>query len=208
MKKKTTGNLNSLSSLFSAPPDTLPAFIKSDGHGSAQLAPGQTLCGNLNIRINSDGLWFYHGSPIGRKELVKLFASVLSRDNEGRYWLTTPAEKGEITVEDAPFQAVEMTVHGQGEHQVLEFRTNIDEIVIANKTHPIRIETDQRTEEPSPYILVRKGLEARLTRAVFYQLVDLGVEKAQKPDNYNGEIDFGIWSSGQFFQIGKVAVQD
>jgi len=132
---------------------------------------------------------------------------VLERDESGRYWLNTPAEKGEITVEDVPFQAVEMTVEGEKEQQKLTFRTNVDDIVIADKAHPIRIETHPESGEPSPYVMVRDGLEARLTRSVFYQLVDLGVElgveKAHGDDKYS-EIMYGVWSSGQFYQIGLI----
>ena len=183
----------------------------SKSSDTVELAEGQTLCGNLDIKINSDGLWFYHGSPIGRKEIVKLFASVLSLDKNGKYWLTTPAEKGEIIVEDVPFQAVEMNVQGEDESQILSFRTNIDEIIIAGHTHSIRIETNPITDEPSPYIMVRDGLEARLTRAVFYQMVDLGVEMivetAQEKDIFKEQV-FGVWSSRQFFQIGKIAQQN
>jgi hypothetical protein len=171
------------------------------------LAKGQTLCGDLDIRINSEGVWFYHESPIGRKELVKLFASVLNLDKDGRYWLITPAEKGEIKVEDVPFQAVEMSVEGENETQTLTFRTNIDEIVIADEAHPLRIETHPETQEPSPYLMVRDGLEARLTRSVFYQMVELGVEMAQGEDKFNATT-FGVWSSGQFFQIGTLTDQD
>lgn len=169
-------------------------------HGEAvDPVTGQVLCGNLEIRIDRDGHWFYHGSPIGRKELVKLFASVLKRDPDGRYWLETPAEKGEILVEDAAFMAVEMNARGSGTDQSLEFRTNIDENVIAGADHPLRIELDSRTQEPSPYVLVRDRLEARLTRAVFYELVDLGVEMTVE-----GEQIYGVWSAGQFFAIGPV----
>ena len=133
---------------------------------------------------------------------------MLSRDKNGRYWLTTPAEKGEIIVEDVPFQAVEMKVDGKNENQKLTFRTNIDEMVVADEIHSIRIETDPETKEPSPYVMVRDGLEARLTRAVFYQMVDLGVEMTM--DIVRGqaiykEQVYGVWSSGQFFQIGIVA---
>jgi len=182
-------------------------LITSENSDNVELAEGQTLCGNLDIKINSDGLWFYHGSPIGRKKLIKLFASVLSLDKNGKYWLTTPAEKGEIIVEDVPFQAVEMNVQGENEYQILSFRTNIDEIIIAGHTHSIRIETNPITDEPSPYIMVRDGLEARLTRAVFYQMVDLGVEmivETAQGENILKEQVFGVWSSRQFFQIGKL----
>jgi hypothetical protein len=172
-----------------------------------ELSEGQTLCGNLDIRIDSEGVWSYHGSPIGRMELVKLFSSVLSMDENARYWLTTPSEKGEIFVEDVPFQAVEMNVNHQNEIQVLSFRTNIDEVVIADADHPIRIEINPTTRQPSPYIMVRDRLEARLTRSVFYQMVDLGIEmtiESKKGAHITNEQVFGVWSSEQFFQIGKL----
>jgi uncharacterized protein len=210
MNKKNLGTLSSLSGLFGQTNLTPGAIKTPDQHDSVELAEGQTLCGELDIRINRDGLWFYHGTPIGRKELVKLFASVLERDEAGKYWLNTPAEKGEITVEDVPFQAVEMNVEGDNELQILTFRTNVDDIVIADEAHPIRIETDPESGEPSPYVMVRDGLEARLTRSVFYQMVDLGVEmgveKAHGDDKYS-ETTYGVWSSGQFFQIGSLTEQ-
>lgn len=156
-------------------------------------------CGAFDIRINRDGLWFYHGTPIGRRELVKLFASVLRRDSEGRFWLETPAEKGVIEVEDAPFLAVGMDVEGAGQSQRLIFRTNLDENVVADPAHPLRVASDPTTGEPRPYIEVRGGLEARLTRPVYYELVDLGVEEI-----INGETEFGVWSGGTFFVLGTL----
>ena len=207
MTQRTT-DFNSISNPFPSGSNEKLSSTDLKSSDNAKLAHGQTVCGNLDIRINSEGLWFYHGSPIGRKELVKLFSSVLSRDKNGRYWLTTPTEKGEITVEDVPFQAVEMKVNGINENQELTFRTNIDEMVVADEIHSIRIETDPETEEPSPYLMVRDGLEARLTRAVFYQMVDLGVEMTMDivrgQDIYKEQV-YGVWSSGQFFQIGIVA---
>ena len=183
-----------------------PNFLPKKSE-TIQLSDGQTLCGDLEIQIDREGLWFYHGSPIGRKELIKLFASVLSMDENGRYWLTTPAEKGEILVEDVPFQAVEMNVYEKNKQQILSFRTNIDETIIADIDHPIRIGNNPETGEPSPCIMVRDKLEARLTRAVFYQMVDLGVEVIMESEQELGAINekvFGVWSSGQFFQIGKL----
>ena len=183
-----------------------PNFLPKKSE-TIQLSDGQTLCGDLEIQIDREGLWFYHGSPIGRKELIKLFASVLSMDENGRYWLTTPAEKGEILVEDVPFQAVEMNVYEKNKQQILSFRTNIDETIIADIDHPIRIDNNPETGEPHPYITVRDRLEARLTRAVFYQMVDLGVEVIMESEQELGVINekvFGVWSSGQFFQIGKL----
>ena len=156
-------------------------------------------CGVFDIRINRDGLWFYHGSPIGRKELVKLFASVLRRDEEGRFLLETPAEKGVIEVEDAPFLAVELQIEGERRDRTLIFRTNLDENVMLDRAHPLRIAHNAETGEPAPYILVRAGLEARLTRAVYYELVELGGEETM-----NGETSFGVWSAGVFFSLGTI----
>jgi len=158
---------------------------------------GPYLCGDIDIRIGRDGTWFYHGSPIGRKPLVKLFASVLKRDEAGDYWLQTPVEKARIQVEDAPFVAVEMTVKGTGCDQSLSFRSNLDEDIDAGPEHPLRFAFDPATEEPSPYVLVRPGLEALIVRAVFYDLVDLAVEDTETHM-------FGVWSGGAFFPLGPV----
>lgn len=155
--------------------------------------------GNLDIRIDRDGSWFYHGSPIARKELVRYFAALLTRDGEGGYWLESPYEKGRISVEDVAFLAVELTVEGRGRGQKLIFRTNIDENVIAGPDHPIRVAEDSDTGEPTPYVMVRDGLEARLTRPVFYELVELGEE-----DQINGQNLFGVWSEWTFFPIGSL----
>ncbi|QJE74188.1 DUF1285 domain-containing protein [Aerophototrophica crusticola] len=148
------------------------------------------------IRIGRDGTWYYHGSPIGRIALVKLFSTVLRRDEAGDYWLVTPAERGRITVEDAPFVAVEVTVAGSGPDQALTFRTNLDEQVTAGPDHPIRVVTDPSTGEPHPYILVRGALEARINRPVFYQLVELAEASG------DGD-EIGVWSTGTFFPLGK-----
>ncbi|MBT7944023.1 MAG: DUF1285 domain-containing protein [Alphaproteobacteria bacterium] len=157
--------------------------------------PLDAVCGEIDIRIDRTGQWFHEGSPIGRKELVKLFASVLKKDENGDYWLQTPVEKGRIQVEDAPFIATIMTVEGSGEDQILHFETNIDDTMSAGPDNPIRVEIDPETQEPSPYVTVRTNLEAKIARAVFYDLVELGVENAE---------DFGVWSNGRFFPIGRL----
>ena len=155
--------------------------------------------GDLDMRIARDGTWFYCGSPIGRLPLVKLFASVLRREADGRYWLVTPAERGHIEVEDVPFLAVAVTVEGEGRDQRLIFRTNLDEFVTAGPDNPLRVET-AASGEPAPYILVRDELEARLARPVFYELVELGTEEPV------GETtQFGVWSRGVFFRLGEPA---
>jgi hypothetical protein len=155
--------------------------------------------GDLEMRIARDGTWFYLGSPIGRLPLVKLFASVLRREADGRYWLVTPAERGRIEVEDVPFLAVALTVEGEGRDRRLIFRTNLDEFVTAGPDNPLRVET-AAGGEPAPYILVRDGLEARLARPVFYELVELGTEEP-----IGETAQFGVWSSGTFFPLGEPA---
>lgn len=160
---------------------------------------GRTNCGDIDIRIARDGTWFHQGSPIGRLELVKLFASVLTRDRSGKYWLATPAELARIRVEDVPFVAVEMSVHGQGRDQVLTFRTNIDETITCDDRHPLRVATDPKTGEPSPYVTVRQRMEARIARSVYYDLVSLGTE-----EKVNDKTVFAVWSAGRLFTLGRL----
>ena len=152
--------------------------------------------GDLDMRIARDGTWFYRGSAINRLPLVKLFASVLRREPDGSYWLVTPVERGRVRVEDAPFIAVAVEREGEDREQRLIFRTNLDEIVTASLDHPLRVETaDDGT--PAPYIRVRPGLEARLARPVFYELVEWADEAR---DASGGR--FGLWSGGVFFELG------
>lgn len=160
-------------------------------------------CGDLGIRIDRNGRWFYHGSPINRKEMVCLFASVLSRDDDGRYWLVTPQERGTIVVDDVPFLAVEMFTCQCGRDRVISFRTNVDETVTVDADHPLRIGECPETGEPLPYVMVRDGLEARLTRSVYYELVAKGHEEI-----LNGERVYGLWSSGTFFPLGRLDEAD
>ena len=156
-------------------------------------------CGHFDIRIARDGTWFYRGSPIGRLPLVRLFSTVLRRDADGSYWLVTSAERGRITVDDAPFVAVEVTIAGEGRQQQLIFRTNVDDTVAAGGDHPLRIVNDAATGEPNPYVLVRNGLEARLSRPVFYELVERGTE-----ERVGDTTLFGVWSKGRFFPLGRL----
>jgi uncharacterized protein len=183
--------------------DPIELARRLDVPGSASAAdshhPGAAACGHFNIRIARDGTWFYHGSPIARKPLVRLFASVLRRDDAGRYLLATPVERGFIDVDDAPFTAVELNVHGSGPAQQLVFRTNLDEEVTAGPAHPIRVAQNCDTGEPAPYIHVREGLEALIVRPVFYQLVDLGVS-----ERIDAAEVFGVWSAQRFFSLGTL----
>jgi uncharacterized protein len=167
---------------------------------SSPLARRQPIdCGHFDIAIARDGTWSYRGSPITRLPLVRLFSTVLRREADGTFWLITPVERGRITVEDAPFVAVEMTRRGEGRHQVLIFRTNVDDTVAAEAAHPLRVANDPETGAPNPYILVRDGLEARLTRSVFYELVEIGRE-----ERVGDETLYGVWSNGTFFPLGAL----
>lgn len=164
-----------------------------------------TEIGDLPFVIRRDGTWLYRGTPINRKELVCLFASVLRREEDGSWWLQTPAERGRIEVEDAPFVAVELDWSGDGRQQVLSFRTNIDEVVTAGPEHPIRVSHDIITCEPTPYILIKPGaaphlgVEARINRATYYELVALAV-----PRWAGSKRVLGVWSEGQFFPLGDL----
>jgi uncharacterized protein len=153
-------------------------------------------CGDIDIRIARDGTWFHQGSPIGRKELVRLFSTILRKDPDG-FHLVTPAEKMRITVEDAPFQAVLLAVDGEGAAQRLTFTTNVGDDAVAGPDNPIRVEIDPVTQEPRPYVHVRRGLEARIARAVYYQLADLAVPG-------DGGM-LGVWSNGVYFPLGRPA---
>lgn len=151
-------------------------------------------CGDIDMRIARDGQWFYEGTPIKRPGLVRLFSSILKLEN-GKYFLVTPVEKVGITVDDAPFVAVDFEVAGSGASQNLTFETAVGDHVLASRDNPIRVERAAETEEPSPYVLVRDGLEALIDRKSFYRLVDLGVEH---------EGWFGVWSSGAFFRVAPL----
>jgi hypothetical protein len=173
---------------------------KGSARRSASAAHGKDESGNLEFRIDRDGQWFYHGSPIRRKELVRYYASLLHRDAAGNHWLISPFQKVRIEVEDVAFLAVELTVEGADDSQRLIFRTNVDEIVIVDSAHPLRIEHDSQSGEPAPYVTVRNGLEARMTRSVFYELAELAMDKQK-----DGEHILGVWSSGTYFPIGPAA---
>ena len=180
----------------------------AEGHDIARTQPParrQVECGDMPFLIRRDGSWLYRGSPIGRKELVCLFSSVLKRDEAGDYWLETPVERGRIQVEDTPWLAVEMEwCCGSGPRQRLSFRTNVDQVVTAGPEHPIRISHNALTCEPVPYIQIRPGagglpLEARIVRPVYYELVAVAV-----PGMVEGRPKLGVWSSGVFFPLGDL----
>ena len=148
-------------------------------------------CGDLDMRIARDGTWFYLGTPIGRFELVKLFSSILRRDGDD-YFLVTPVEKVGITVDDAPFVAVDFNRKGDD----LVFETQVGDVAVAGPDNPIRVVRDEVTGEPSPYVLIRANLEALIDRKSFYRLVDIGEEEV-----VDGVAWFGVRSGGAFFGI-------
>jgi len=152
-------------------------------------------CGDLDMRIASDGTWFYLGTPIGRQPLVKLFASVLKREGD-KHFLVTPVEKCGIVVDDAPFLGVEMQVEQRAHGQVLNFRTNVDDWVACGPEHRLRFVTDPATQGLKPYLHVRRDLWAKVARAVFYDLVELGEERM-----VDGTLMFGVISMDTFFPM-------
>ncbi|HEY2183377.1 MAG TPA: DUF1285 domain-containing protein [Xanthobacteraceae bacterium] len=154
-------------------------------------------CGDLDMRIAADGTWFYLKSPIGRASLVKLFASILKREAD-KYFLVTPVEKCGIVVEDAPFLAVELRVELEDSSQLLHFRTNVDDWVTGGPEHPLRFELQGASGGLKPYLHVRHDLWALVTRALFYDLVELGEER-----EVGGELMFGVVSAGQFFAMAR-----
>jgi len=156
-------------------------------------------CGEIDMRIAADGTWFYQGTPIGRPALVKLFASILKREGE-KYFLVTPVEKCGILVEDAPFMAVELQVEDGEAGRQLCFRTNVDDWVVCGAGHALRFEPEQATGGLKPYIHVRSDLWAKVTRAVFYDLVDLGEAR-----EIAGTRMFGVASAGQFYAMAPAS---
>jgi hypothetical protein len=152
-------------------------------------------CGDLDMRIATDGTWFYLKTPIGRPALVKLFASVLKREDD-KYFLVTPVEKVGINVDDAPFLAVEMRLEERAAGRVLHFRTNVDDWVACGPDHGLRFEPEQDTGGLKPYLHVRRRLWAKVTRALFYDLVELGEER-----DIDGQRMFGVTSGGEFYPM-------
>lgn len=153
-------------------------------------------CGDLDMEIKRDGTWFYLGTPIGRKKLVELFSSVLRKDEDGKTYLVTPVEKVGIRVEDAHFLAVEMTQTFHESGPLLTFRTNVGEVIAADKAHPLRFEIEEESGGLKPYLHIRGRLEALINRAVMYDLVALG-----ETMDVNGQAMFCIRSGGEVFTI-------
>lgn len=178
------------------------AEVQADDAHTRKLPPidkwNPADCGDIDMRIAVDGTWFYLGTPIGRPQLVRLFSTILKREDSGRYVLVTPVEKVGIKVEDAPFIAVRVDAEGEGAARRLKFMTNVGDVAVAGPEHPIRVEFHGPEREPRPYILVRGKLEARIARAVFYELVNMADER---PTAMGREL--GLMSDGVFFSLGS-----
>lgn len=177
--------MNELDSLF----DQVNAFERP---AVENWHPGKSV--DLDIRIAATGEWFHEGRVIPRHKLVKLFSTVIAL-RDGQYYLVTPPVKYRIQVDDLPFMAVELTTRGAGSQQLVYFRTNVDEVVCAGTDHPLRVRTDPDSGQPLPSIHIRDGLEARLTRPVFYALADICTEVENDPP------ELGVYSDGEFFKL-------
>jgi hypothetical protein len=183
------------------PMDPLPDLAALSLADIARLAEEQRLppverwnpthCGDSEMRIARDGTWFHQGSPIGRQAMVRLFSTILRREEDGGYVLVTPVEKLDIDVEDAPFVAVEMKTEGEGRDARLAFRLNTGGLVNAGREHPLRFE--ERGDGPRPYLHVRGGLEALVARPVYYELAAMALA--------NDAVPPGVWSDGAFFPL-------
>jgi len=182
-------------------PETLPDLSRLSLEEIAQLSAEHKLppveqwspakSGESEMRIARDGTWYHQGSPIRRENMVRLFSTILRREDDGRYVLVTPAEKLFIEVEDTPFIAVEVKSEGQGRERRLAFRMNTGDLVVAGAEHPLTF--GGTTDAPHPTLLVRGGMEARVERTAFYALADWAIEEAQDP--------MGLWSDGRFFAM-------
>lgn len=180
----------------------LEALLRSqDGQKPAPVEQWDPpYCGDIGMAIKADGTWFYQGSPIGRIALVKLFARVLRRDADGRYFLVTPAEKVDVAVEDVPFTAIELQVDGEGAARTLTFRTNVDDVVVCGPNAPLRFVVEQGSGGLKPYVLVRGRLEALVSRALYYDLVEMAAPRsAAEPDR------LGVWSGGRWFELASAS---
>ncbi|MXN44276.1 DUF1285 domain-containing protein [Shinella kummerowiae] len=160
-------------------------------------------CGDIDMEIRADGTWFYMGTPIGRAPLVRLFSTVLRKDEDGKTYLVTPVERVGIRVVDAPFLAVEMNASGEGAAQTLTFRTNVGDVIEAGPEHPLRFIIAGENNELKPYLLVRGRLEALVSRAVMYDLVELG-----ETIEIDGTKMFAVRSGGVVFPVMPAAELD
>lgn len=185
---------------------SLIAMARAQGAGENALPVEKwnpEYCGEMDMVIRRDGSWWHEGTRITRAPLIKLFSSILRKDEDGHHYLVTPVEKIQIKVECAAFQAIRVDVEGQGKNQRLFFTTNMDEIVEVGPQRPLRVLTDSETLEPTPLIGVRGRLEAMLIRPVFYELVEYAAE-IKTPDG----IQLGVYGGGEFYPLGPAGIHE
>jgi len=176
----------------------LQQIEQREAGSSAKKPWNPTLCGDIDIRIAGDGTWYHEGRPFRRDALVRLFASVLRREEDGQYYLLTPAEKMRIRVDDAPFVAVQLEALTEPQPSLL-FTTNLGEQVVADAAHPIRVDFDPDSGEPRPYIHFRDNLDALISRSVYLELAELG-----EPFQQDGGTHLGVTSQGVRFDLGSL----
>ena len=181
--------------------DLMKTLARTAGaEGARRLPPVERWnpahCGDIGMEIRKDGSWWHEGTRISREKLVRLFSTILRKDDDGETYLVTPGEKVIVRVEDAPFIAVRVDQVGEGDNTRLVFTTNVGDVVQCGPEHPLRVETDPETGEPSPYVHVRGRLEARLARPVFYELAEMAETRADGA--------FGVVSRGAFFSLGPI----
>ncbi|WP_417566682.1 DUF1285 domain-containing protein [Marinobacter sp.] len=156
------------------------------------------LSGDMDLRISRNGQWVFKGEPLAREAIVRLFSTILRREEDGEYYLVTPVEKWRIQVEDTPLLAHSLRVAGEGDHQVISLTTNVGETLEIGQNHPLEVGTYPGSEEPRPVVTVRHGLEARLVTAAYYDLAEHVVER-----NEDGHPVLGVFSHGIFYKIGQ-----
>lgn len=178
-------------------PALLAAQLPADRPLPALERWNPPLLGDMALRIRRDGVWDYQGTPILREALVRLFASILRREDDGHYYLVTPVEKWRIQVDDAPFLAIRVDATGAGPNQSLTFTTNVGDLISAGPEHPLWVEYHRPGGEPAPYLHVRQRLCALLSRAVFLEVVEHGEERQTAAGR-----EYGVWSQGGFFSLG------
>jgi hypothetical protein len=179
----------------------LLAHTPEPGTGTTAGERQRIDCGDLEMRISADGSWFYRGSRIDRRPLVKLFASVLRREPDGSYWLVTPAERGRVQVDDAPFVAVEAALEGAGRGRAIRLRTNLDQWVEVGPDHPLRVASSP-SGDARIYVSLGRGLEAALARPVWYELLDHALADSDEADG------IGIWAGGCWFDLSALAGEE
>ncbi|MDX1597253.1 MAG: DUF1285 domain-containing protein [Marinobacter sp.] len=184
-------------------PESIAKQVEQSGESGKGLPPldkwHPELSGDIDIRITRDGQWIYKGEPLAREAIVRLFSTILRREDNGNYYLVTPVEKWRVQVEDAPLLAHSLEVKGQGADQMLYLTTNVGETLVVGPEHPLIVGRYPHSDEPRPVVLVRHGLEARLVTAAYYDLAEHVIDS--KADD--GSLVLGVWSDGNFYEIGQ-----